>query len=128
MKSYMFRQVRCIQIIDEVLNFCTNYHSNLVESQDQNYSSMMLFIILPSKLLTEDYRNTAYQPFPQILNETDWKFLGQIFQEQMKALLTNVPLGYEENPCLCWRDYFDKFYFDKFYFILLFCVSLCLLA
>ena len=81
--------------INEVLNFWTNYHLSLTQSQDRNYSSMILYEILPTQLLTEDYRNIAYQQFRQTLNETDCNFLGQIFQEQTKALLTYVPLGYK---------------------------------
>ena len=56
---------------------------------------MILYEILPDKLLTEHYKNIAYQQFRQTLNETDRNFLGQIFQEQTKALLTYVPLSYE---------------------------------
>ena len=81
------------QNINVVLNFWTNYHLSLTQSQDQNYSNMILNEMLLKKLLTKHYRNIAYQQFRQTLNETDCNFLGQIFQAQTKALLTYAPLG-----------------------------------
>ena len=81
------------QNINVVLNFWTNYHLSLTQSQDQNYSNMILNEMLLKKLLTKHYRNIACQQFRQTLNETDCNFLGQIFQAQTKALLTYAPLG-----------------------------------
>ena len=70
--------------------------------------SVILYGILHNKLLTEHHRNIAHQQFCQSFNDTDCNFPGQISEEQMKALLNNVPLGYEQNRCLSWRDYFDN--------------------
>lgn len=70
---------------DDTLNFWTKYHLNVTKSQDQSYCSMILYRILPNKLLTtEHYKNITYQEFRQILNEIDFNFLEQIFKNKRR--------------------------------------------